>query len=73
MKTITLSFLDNRPSMHVPGTVYGFIAVSPESAAFMRDEFRPSFSCDGIEHWTLEQVATLTRTLETDTVLQFVK
>jgi hypothetical protein len=73
MKTITLSFLDNRPSTHEAGTVYGFIAVSPESAALMRDEFRPTISSDGIEHWTLEQVATLSRTLESDMKLEIVR
>lgn len=73
MKTISLSFLDNRPAINVPGTVYGFIAVNPESSNLMRDEFRPSLSCDGVEYWTLEQVATLTRTLEIDMEVRFVK
>ncbi len=72
MKTITLSFLDNRPSMHVPGTVYGFIAANEESAVLMRDEFRPSISSDGMEYWTPEQVATLSRTLERDTKLEII-
>jgi hypothetical protein len=73
MKTITLSFYDNRPAAHVAGTVYGFIAVNPESSALMRDEFRSTISCDGMEYWTLEQVATLSRTLERDMVLQIVR
>ena len=73
MKTITLSFFDNRPSILTPGTVYGFIAVNPASAVLMRDEFRPSISCDGIEYWTLEQVRSLTRTLDDDTQVLFVR
>lgn len=73
MKTITLSFFDNRPSTYVPGTVYGFIAVNPQSAALMRDEFRASLSCDGIEYWTLEQVFTLSRNLDCNTKLEIVR
>ena len=73
MKTITLSFFDNRRSTYEVGTVYGYIPVNPESAVLMRKEFRSSNSIDGMEFWTLEQVASLTRTLDDDTQVLFVK
>lgn len=73
MKTITLSWMDNRPSFNVDGTVYGFIACNPESARLMRDEFRPNRSPDGFESWTAEQVITLAQTLPADYKLEIVK
>lgn len=73
MKTIALSWMDNRPSINTVGTVYGFIACNPESASLMRDEFRPTISSDGFESWTAEQVIALAQTIPTDYKLEIVK